>query len=460
MNQEFTNGTSNFEPGEAEFRALARKVQDQIDHANEQESTFKRARERKAASPRLRYTAKDFDKFIEKLENPQCSALELTPGFAKTRTSDKYYENLRKIAEDYPYYMDGLESMSEFNEKEERMLMKLLFQSLSIPRRVIRHFIKYRKKYYRLSFDLLVRASLLCLYAYLVMKVVSQIILPLLKWVFLTLNAQLSKVREKFKNQGNPEQTKEEQMEESKNFWDKHLGDWSEWLNFPRGGSLVPIREVNIYEFSELDQEQALLFASPIPAYIQLERSKLELEKFLVDSERTLTRRKRLGRTLKKFSSTLNAVPSKLGRVSSKLKKLKESIKGPSKEEVFTKMKIVIGSLFFLWVVTSNGGTLNLRRPQNISNYPDVPAIERREPLVRPRVAPYMKEASQKPNFIMSERKDSLPTSSPLKSVERVRKKSKLTGLWDLPPLPDQNFDLEVDSTPIPRSSAIKIRVE
>jgi hypothetical protein len=214
---------------------------------------------------------------------------------------------------------------------------------------------------------------------------------------------------------------------------------------------------VNIYEFSVLEQEQALLLASPISAYIQLENCQSELEKFIVDSQRTLIPRKRFGRKVAEFSSRLKAFPLKLNRFPSKVKKL------ISKDLAYKVIVIVIGTIILITV--ANGVTMIFSPTQNLHNYNSVDQIERVEPSVVPRVAPDIKETS--PKLIMSEMKnlkkdsikDSLNTPSRLKSGKRVRKKAKLVRFSDLSPLPDQDFDWDIDSTPIQTSSAIKIKI-
>ena len=161
---------------------------------------------------------------------------------------------------------------------------------------------------------------------------VHQIFLPFLRDLLIAIQEKIAQERTKWKQRlNNPEQ-----IEESKGFWDKHLASLSQILKINRGGSFVPIREANIYEFSALDQQQALLSISPIPAYILFERSKLELEKFIVGSGQ------------KRFSfNTLKEFPSKLGKCLSKLKKL------------IPLEKILIGISLFLLI---NTGTINSTR--------------------------------------------------------------------------------------------------
>ena len=432
--------TSSFEPGEAEVRELSLKVQKQINDANKQESSFKREREQKASQPRLRFTVDDFNKFIETLENPQCSALELTPVFARTNPSDKYSENLKIMEENYPYYMEGFDIASELSDKEEIMFIKALLKIFSIPRRVIRNLIKLPKERRSVLLYIL-KTCLLCLCFYLIIIVVSPIVISLLNRAFFALKNQLSMGIDKLKKQLNDDQKKEDQIEESKEFWDKYLGSLSQVIKISRGGSFVSIREANIYEFSELDQEQALLFASPITAYIQLESSKWELEKFIDESQQTLSRRKRIKLKVKEFYSKLKRFPSKL-------------------KEMSFKVIIIIMAITIL-INAANNGIRVSPQLQNFYTYETGSQIEKVAPSIIPRVAPYIKETSQNMNSSLIEMKDSFTSPSapsPVKSRKRVRKKAKITGLSDLPPLSQQDSDFEIDSPLMVRPSSLKVR--
>lgn len=377
-------------------------------------------------------------------------------------------ETLTRIKKEYQSYFSG-----EKLKKEEIKIIKMLLQFFSVPRRVIRNLLKSSNNSWLFKACLV---CLCCLCSYLVMKFVSSIVIPLLQSAFLALKHQLAMGREKFKKQLNPDQKKEDQIEESKGFWDKHLGDWSRVIRISRGGSLIPIREANIYEFSELNQEQALLFVSSIPAYIKFEKSRLKLEELIVESQRTQSRRKRLRTKVTEFSSKLRMVPSKLKMVGSKLRMVPSKLKqlrennesivkavGSVKAGGLEAMKIIsIGILIYLLRMEAlNHKTRILGQPQDFSNYSSLPQVERLTPRVRPNVE--LTKASQNKNSVFMEMKDikmkdSVTTPSPLKSIERVRKKAKLTRLSDLPPLAEQDEDLEIESPRIVRPSSLKVR--
>ena len=81
------------------------------------------------------------------------------------------------------------------------------------------------------------------------------------------------------------------------------------------------------------------------------------------------------------------------------------------------------------------------------------------EPMVTsvlPRVQLTIEE--RKMPLIMNQMQEPSKTSSRLKYENRVRKKVKVVGLSDLPPLPDKDFDVEIDSTSITRPTSIKTR--
>nr|BBC77843.1 hypothetical protein [Nitzschia palea] len=435
--QESTN--SKFEPGEFEVRELSKKVQEQIDQNIEKQNAFKIERERKL--PRRRLTPTDIKKFVDNLENPKCPDLDSTPLFETERKSYKYYKKLLELDKRFQDYLDfdepfGLETSTQCLAKEEIRGSSTLLQILAIPRRLIRNRIKLRKKNRDLVFSIVI-CFVICFCVYKIMIIVSTIVTPLLKSAFLALKDKLSRQTSKSK--------KESQSEESKVFWDNHLDYLSEVIKISRGGSLIPIREANIYDFSELDEQQALLFVSPIPSYIKLERSKLELEKLIIESQRTGMSRERLRMKLKKFFSNF-----------------KELISLPDRYDISKSILIVIGSIIFL--MGANRGTMILDRTPKLYNNEILVPTQPSVPSILPKVEPSIKEESRNIKSIMIESKDSLKealtTPSRLKSGDRVRKKAKLVRLSDLPPLPNQASDSEMDSPLMARPTSIKIPIQ
>ena len=464
------NLTSKSELSEIEMQRFLNSVRDNLqqDKKNLYAYQFEQeSRKQQLAKSIETNSIWDRIKYIDRLLTFECPDPDLTI-LAPLDPSDAFPSDpIRiRIKQEYQKYLSGetLKETSDFaslNKKEEIQIIKMLLQVFSVPRRVIRNLLKSSNNSWLFKACLL---CLCCLCSYLVMKFVSSILIPLLQSAFLALKDQLAMGREKFQKQFNADQKKEDQIEESKGFWDKHLGGWSRVIRISRGGSLIPIREANIYEFSALNQDQALLFVSSIPAYIKFEKSMLELEKLIVESQRTQSRRKRLRTKVTEFSSKLRMVPSKLKMVGSKLRmvpsKLKES---RVKDVVWKAVKIIsiVTLSYLLRRAVLNHRTKILGQPQDFSNYTSLPQVERVMPRVRPKVE--LTKVSQNKNSVFMEMKDiemkdSVTTPSRLKSIERVRKKAKLTRLSDLPPLADQDEDLEIESPRMVRPSSLKVR--
>jgi hypothetical protein len=323
-----------------------------------------------------------------------------------------------------------LETLEQLSTNEEINIIKNLLKLLGISRKFVRTIIKLLKKNKKLLLSL-IQICLVCLCGYYTMLLLYQTIMPFLISALRTLKEKISlekaKLKERFNNT--------DKSEKSKEFWDENLGSLSQILKINRGGSFVAIREANIYAFSELDWQQALLSVSPIPAYILFERSKLELEKFIVGSGQ------------KRFSlNTLKEFPSKLGKCLSKLKKL------------IPLEKILIGISLFLLI---NTGTINSTRISNVPNTPIMLSSPVTVRVVRPILEFQSSETrvkdSQMIELSQTETKNPVKTTSRLVSKTRVRKRAKLVQLSDLPPLSEQDFDREIDSITIP--TPIRIRL-
>lgn len=450
LDKDTEKGSSTFEPGEKEVFELSRQVQSQIDANNLQREAFKLEQKWKARYPRVAVTQADLNKLYEKLNNPQSPALELIPDFAKTSLSHQCYKNLIQIQENYQSAMYGFEIMDEVSKTENINIFKMWLQFFSIPRGLIRDLIKYPKNR-RIFLDLILKACFVCLAYwafYQFMTIVYEIVSPLLKRAFLALQNQLSMPIEKLKKQLNLNPKKEDQIEESREFWDNQLGSLSQVLKISRGGILVPIREANIYEFSPLDQEQAFLFVSPISAYIKFQRSKLELEKLIVEYQQIQTQPKGFRHTMEQSYLKVKELPSNLTNSWLSKKVIKKVI------------LILILSAAIYCRMPRNRETMLLDTSQTLPNYERFVAPHPPVSSILPRVELSIKEENRNRDLSQVKMKDSLNTTSRLKSKYRVRKKAKVVRLADLPPLPDNNFESEIDSTPIPRRTPIKIRLD
>lgn len=342
-----------------------------------------------------------------------------------------------QTAETYLNLPFSFEQPEQLSPKQEKEYIKALLAFLSIPRTVARKLLKLSKKNKKdLLFLLKVCVFYWCFYSTMIW--VHQIFLPFLRDLLIAIQEKIAQERTKWKQRlNNPEQ-----IEESKGFWDKHLASLSQILKINRGGSFVPIREANIYEFSALDQQQALLSISPIPAYILFERSKLELENFILESSLSPIGQKRFSLNM------LKEFPSKLRKCFSKLKKL------------IPLGEILIGISLLLVI---NNGMVHLPQTPNVQNTPIMVSSPVNVRVVRPILEFQSSETRVKdPEMIESSRtetKDPVKTPSRLISGNRARKRAKIVQLSDLPPLSEQDFDREIDSIAIPRQTPIRIRL-
>ena len=330
-----------------------------------------------------------------------------------------------------------LETLDGLSKKLQKKIIENLLALFSISRELSRRLLHLSKKN-RQTLILLLKICVLSALLYLTMMWVSQIFLPVLTILLSQLNERIARQRAKLKQRLN----NGEQIEDSKGFWNKHLGSLSQVIKINRGGSFVPIREANLYEFSDLNRQQALLWSSSIPAYIKYERSHLELEKFIV--ELSITPIRRIPLSLKR----LKEFPSKVRKFSSKFKRSSRL------------RNILVGTSILLMVDTA---------PRSLMWTPNVPNPEilgSRQIVVssvRPVFESSMDQETLKAPQIIElsrvETKELVKTPSRLVSGNRTQKRAKLVKLSDLPPLSEQNFDREIESIPSGRPTAIRIRL-
>jgi hypothetical protein len=111
----------------------------------------------------------------------------------------------------------------------------------------------------------------------------------------------LPKKREQYDGEPFPRRSKkgktrrkkrDEEEPESEDFWNQRLGWLSNVIHIKRGGALVPINKINIYDFNDNDRQQILNAATPEIYLVKMERNRQELENLLVQvrSETTLTK--------------------------------------------------------------------------------------------------------------------------------------------------------------------------
>lgn len=330
-----------------------------------------------------------------------------------------------------------LENLEELSRSENISMIKNLLKLLAFPRHLIRRVIKLSKKnrVILLSILQICFIGLCCYYATLF---AYNIIFPFLMSTFRALREKINLQRSKLKEPLN----NADQVQESKEFWDTHLDSLSQVIKINRGGSLVAIREANIYNFSELNMQEALMSISPIPAYIKLERSKAEVEKFIDQSYR------------KRFSlKTLKDFPSKL----------KKFIAFPDSESrLRKKLKYVILGLALLLLLET--GNPIFERTRSAMNFESVSTTKvvviQALPVVDSPVDKVVVKVPPTIESLLTETKDTVKTHSSLGPGSRARKPAKLVKLADLPILSEQNFDREIESVPNAKSTAIKIRID
>ena len=328
-----------------------------------------------------------------------------------------------------------LENLEELSRSENISMIKNLLKLLAFPRHLIRRVIKLSKKN-RVVLLSILQICFVCFCCYYATLFAYNIIFPFLMSTFRALREKINLQRSKLKEPlNNPDQ-----VQESKEFWDTHLDSLSQVIKINRGGSLVAIREANIYNFSELDMQQALLSISPIPAYIEFERSKAEVEKFIGKSYR-----KRLSlKTLKDFPS-----------------KLKKFIAFPN-YRLRNKLKRGLAGLILLLALETRNPMFERTRSamtfESVSTTKVV--VMQAFPGVDLPVDKVFVKVPQTIESLLTETKDIVKTRSSLGTGSRARKRAKLVKLSDLPSLSKQNFDREIESIPNAKSTAIKIRID
>lgn len=267
-------------------------------------------------------------------------------------------------------------------------------------------------------------------------------VIPLLEVAFQLLLNKLWNKRSKLNKQSTRQQDENEKIGEGKKFWDKPFSWVSKITKMSRGGSLATVQEINSYQFSELEQPQALQIVSSTPVFSKFEKHKAKLERFKVAHLKTNSQRK--------FS-----------RLKFKFKRW-SPLQAPSLN--YKSIVIFFGVLMFI-VGANNGTRLS---PQN-QNLPNIERVVPGQGFITSdllRFAPSIEEPRvNEEKMIMS-----IPTqtneplkktesiSSRMKSVSRTRKKAKVAHLSDLPPLVDQYSDLDIDMKANSTSMDIKIK--
>lgn len=250
-----------------------------------------------------------------------------------------------------------------------------------------------------------------------------------------TSTSKLKTTSKKRKSKSN----KELEDEESKEFWEKNLGWVSQVIKIPRGGSLVPLQEVNIYEFSDFDRQQILQFIAPENYLIKLERYRLELKTLLFNSPLTLIQRRFSRLELKQLLRFRSPI-------------LSDQVKAS-----------LLGVAIFL--SASCGTPIPTRSRNLLSSETSVPTeqlMTSTEPLFKtPIDRRNFKEGIQM-NPLPTETKEPLKNTesiaSRLKSVKKVRKTAKITRLADLPSVTDKDSDFETYSASSPKIIQVKVR--
>jgi len=388
--------------------------------------------------------------------NLQSPAPNLNPLFSSSIQNLQDQETMITLKTEYEDYIDinqhfHLPLREQYRMKRYIRILKKLFNYLSFPSElVVDHItirIKNRKVVLRRS--QVIKILLIVTIRLIVLYFIYQFIIWLCRivsWLLRSAFKRLSTIALIKNSKSKEDENKLDQIEESKGFWDKNLGSLSQVLKIGRGGRFIPIREVNIYEFSELDQQHALLSVSSMQFYLQFNAYKAELKKFGFESRRTPSVRKRLRLKVKEFSSKLKEFPSKL----------KKFIPLRNRSRIYKKLLLTIG--FSIFLMGANSGTMILSRPRNFTTCEIVVPTQPSVPFVVPSLEPSVDEAHRNISSILSEMKNPSTNSSRLKSVSRVRKKAKLVRLSDLPALTEQDLDREIDLPNIPTSIGIKIR--
>jgi len=274
--------------------------------------------------------------------------------------------------------------------------------------------------------------------AYAIYRLIKAIYFGLVYLLQLTFRVLKDKVliaRANSKKQLRSEDDKLAEIKESKEFWNQHVGWLSQVIKIGRGGNLIPLQEINIYEFSDFDEEQALLSISPIIYFIKYQKQLLQLQKVLGDSETSLIQPKSFRLPFKRFKK---------------------------------KVYVIIG--VFLFLMNANSESLISSRNQNLFQYERIVSRQSIVTSVLPRPELRINDSNVNDETNIqalynepqegSKRTQLIESPSRFTKVHRVRKKAKLVRLSDLPPLPDDYSDVDVDSylPASPRSTNLKVR--
>lgn len=439
------NLNSNLEIGKNEVEELSNKVKTQIQRGNENiKSTDYFIAKRKLDESFNSHLNNNFDWKLKKANFDQLntdlsktfqpSSSYSSPPFSTPSQFFEYEQRLIRIQTEIEAYINQNQPFSSnipkhinyeesmiFGKEEMRAFKKVFYNLVTSLQLVSRKARRVMKRIPNIAFIWLIRLVTLYL-IYQFIRSITLLITYLLKLAFSLLPKKIRNKKEQSKKE---DKEKDVEIEESKGFWNKNVGWWSQIIKINRGGHLLPLEEVNIYEFSELNKEQALLFVSPIPYFIQFRNQLVELEELLGIYQSTNSRQKRF--------------------------RLKFKILTPK----------VRSTLFgiAIFMSTSNGSTV-LSRNQNVSQSQMFYSGQ----VISNSVQPVLEVAINEPNLkgehnidvVSNSTKDQLKIT--LKPANQVRKRAKMVRLSDLPPLPDQYFDIETYSPHIAQPTKIKVR--
>lgn len=455
-NQENVN--SDTESIEKQVKELSKKLQNQIEREN---ARIKRrdyfVAQRKSDevgnfvledNPKWDLKKVDFDQL-----SPDLAATldSLVPDLASPASSPsqifEYQERLNRIQGEYQDYISQnrpfvSQILKQSNDVGVDLLMK---EEKLVVKQLLHILIKRVKKVTGKSVHALSRISisvivlmLKVIIAYAIYRLIKAIyfgLIYLLKLTFRVLKDKVLIARANSKKQLRSEEDKLAEIKESKEFWNQHVGWLSQVIKIGRGGNLIPLQEINIYEFSDFDEEQALLSISPIIYFIKYQKQLLQLQKVLGDSETSLIQPKSFRLPFKRFKK---------------------------------KIYVIIGVSLFL--MNANSESLISSRNQNLFQYERIVSRQSIVTSVLPRPELRINDSNVNDETNIqalynepqegSKRTQLIESPSRFTKVHRVRKKAKLVRLSDLPPLPDDYSDVDVDIylPASPRSTNLKVR--
>lgn len=253
-------------------------------------------------------------------------------------------------------------------------------------------------------------------------------------------NLPLEKPKSKNRKSKSKKQEEElEELEESRYFWEKHLGWLSNVIRIDRGGDLVPLQQLNIYEFSNFHKQQILWFFAPEFCLVKIERYRLELEALLAQSRFTQIQRKLSQLELQKILR----LPSPI---------LSDQFKAS-----------LLGVTIFL--SSSYGNPISSRSrnffqqdlsvPTEQFILSDLPHFDRH---LNDKNSKHETEIDSIVSSTNDLAKNSESVCSRLSSVKKVRKTAKTTRLSDLPCLPTEDSNIESYSSASHRLIQVKVR--